>query len=534
MPNKAFSQYLWQGVISLPASLLFRRQHVLIGSILTVALSYGLLLPPQASAQEQESSGTIEEVLVTARKREESLQNVPIAVTALSGAQLEEAGFTSLEQIDNMAPGLFLPDGSGAGKSATPYIRGVGQRDTRLTLDPGVAIYLDGVYVGRPDGALFKLIDIASVEVLRGPQGTLFGKNSTGGALVINTNRPNSDQMDGRVVVSTGSYGLANVQAVFNVPISNNLSTRWSVTRLERDGFTENIIDGSEWDNVDYQSVYGQVLWQPSDKTDVNISFGFSDQDERSRGVQCQFNIGNDSAGLLGMRWNTDTEANYAANAAARQAAFTRIKETLAAGNSLSTLDPLTLSQGLATQSLLFFESVAFSPSNTDPYINARYEDGTRIHSPKPYDATCMDEQALADDKFGSSIRDSRYTAEVSHAAVTLTHAMADNMELKGIFSWRTLETFQDNDIDGSSNTMIDRDLHEAAAKPRDSDELSLELQLTGDLMGGKMRYAGGIYYYQQGSSNVDTGHVGPFVYGGGLGSSLFIFPQLASSPTCS
>src|SRR5690606_2213779 len=149
---------------------------------------------------------------------EESLQDTPIAVSALSGQALKDAGYTNMQNLSESIPGLTLEGGAGTGGAAAPYIRGIGQRDTNETLEPGVAIYLDGVYQGRPDGALMDFVDVGGIQVLRGPQGTLFGKNSTGGAMVVNTNRP-TDQFEGDLLLRAGNYNRRDAQLTVNVPL---------------------------------------------------------------------------------------------------------------------------------------------------------------------------------------------------------------------------------------------------------------------------------------------------------------------------
>ena len=149
-------------------------------SVVAAALAAPLLSFP-ASAQ----NFMLEEVIVTARKRVETLQETPVAVTALDADALREAGIRNLSDLNQIAPNIEVASANGNAPLANIFIRGVGQRNTGVNVDSGVGIYIDGVYVGRPDGALLDIVDIQSVQVLRGPQGTLFGKNTTGGALVF-------------------------------------------------------------------------------------------------------------------------------------------------------------------------------------------------------------------------------------------------------------------------------------------------------------------------------------------------------------
>ena len=166
-----------------PASALKRR---MTGVICLIAIA---AFPTSVNAN-------LEEVVVTARKKVESLQDTPISVTALSGDRLEDMGLSRITKLQNVTPNLVFqntPAYSGAGNNAAVYIRGVGQKDFVPTIDPGVGIYVDEVYLGRSAGAVLDMIDIQQVEILRGPQGTLFGKNTVGGAISITTTKPNDE-----------------------------------------------------------------------------------------------------------------------------------------------------------------------------------------------------------------------------------------------------------------------------------------------------------------------------------------------------
>ncbi len=132
----------------------------------------------------------LEEVVVTARKREESLQETPVAVSAFTGEDLEELGLRNISDLTKVVPNVDMYSGNGTTGSGNVFIRGIGARNTGVNFDSGVGIYVDGVYVSRADGAVLDNVDLQSVQVLRGPQGTLFGKNTTGGAILYTTNQP--------------------------------------------------------------------------------------------------------------------------------------------------------------------------------------------------------------------------------------------------------------------------------------------------------------------------------------------------------
>jgi iron complex outermembrane receptor protein len=145
---------------------------------------------PVASSTEEERAGGLEEIVITARKREETLQVAPVAVSAISGANLEKQQLTRIDDLAQVVPSLNISREAGFANAVTVVMRGIGDTDPVLTNDSPVAIYVDGVYLGRAIGGLMDLVDLDRVEVLRGPQGTLFGRNTTGGAINLYTRPP--------------------------------------------------------------------------------------------------------------------------------------------------------------------------------------------------------------------------------------------------------------------------------------------------------------------------------------------------------
>jgi iron complex outermembrane receptor protein len=169
-------------------------------SLISLALVAAL---PAAPALAQDA---LETVTVTARKREETLQDVPVAVTALTAASIERLGVSNLGDLQGHVPSLTLYAARGSNSTITTFIRGVGQADPLWGVDPGVGIYLDDVYMARPQGALLEVFDIERIEVLRGPQGTLYGKNTIGGAVKYVSRALGTDTR-GMVSATLGTYG---------------------------------------------------------------------------------------------------------------------------------------------------------------------------------------------------------------------------------------------------------------------------------------------------------------------------------------
>jgi iron complex outermembrane receptor protein len=221
-----------------------------------IAAAFFPAAPQPVYAQEN----ILEEVIVTARRREESLQETPVAVTALNATALREAGVRNLADLNQIAPNIEVQAGNGNAGMANIYIRGIGQRNTGPNLDSGVGIYIDDVYISRADGALLDINDVQSVQVLRGPQGTLFGKNTTGGALVFTSNRP-TEEFEGSVEMRVGNYDRFDTSLVLNVPFSDSFMSRLSVTTTERDGYIDNHFDGDEYIDEDRINAIGQLRW---------------------------------------------------------------------------------------------------------------------------------------------------------------------------------------------------------------------------------------------------------------------------------
>ncbi len=200
----------------------------------------GVSLPSVAQAADKEAL-VVEEVVVTARKREENLQETPIAITAVGGAQLQARGAADLTAIESLAPNVHFSASqptSGLSGATAVFIRGIGQRDFTINVDPAVGIYFDGVYVGRSIGALMDLVEIERVEVLRGPQNTLFGRNTIGGAISVVTKAPSST-FGGSVKAAGGEDSYRELSGAVNLPISDRVRANVSGFYRHQDGYVK-------------------------------------------------------------------------------------------------------------------------------------------------------------------------------------------------------------------------------------------------------------------------------------------------------
>ncbi|PTQ13584.1 TonB-dependent receptor [Sphingomonas oleivorans] len=202
--------------------------------------------PPADAADANAAQAGVEDITVTARRREESLQDTPVSITAFSAAALDRAQVNTVSDISRFTPNLVLNQSaaiSGNSSATTIFIRGIGQYDFSPTTEPAVGLYVDGVYVARSVGSLLDVADVERVEVLRGPQGTLFGRNTIGGAVNIVSKRP-GDEFGGYVDMRVGSYDRIDAKVALDIPLSDRVKTRLSLATRNRDGYVRRIFDG--------------------------------------------------------------------------------------------------------------------------------------------------------------------------------------------------------------------------------------------------------------------------------------------------
>ncbi len=215
---------------------------------------------PVAMAQDQDDGQrTLSTVTVTATQRAESIQDVPIAVTALDPEVLERAGVADVTSLDSVAPSFNMNSSDTTSGGTTLRIRGIGTTGNNIGLESSVGVFLDGVYLSRPGVALTDLLDLEQLEVLRGPQGTLFGRNTSAGALNIKTKKPNLEEYEGFVNLTLGNFDLSNIQAGINIPIARDkVALRISAANRTQSGFI-NGLNGAESHDRDRFSVRGQL-----------------------------------------------------------------------------------------------------------------------------------------------------------------------------------------------------------------------------------------------------------------------------------
>lgn len=240
-----------------------------------------------APAADGPKTTTLEGIKVTARKREETLQEVPVAVTAFTADSLDKLNVKDLADLDGQVPNLTIYAARGSSSTLTAYIRGVGQSDPLWGVDPGVGIYMDDVYIARPQGALLDVFDVDRIEVLRGPQGTLYGKNTIGGAIKYISKGLRSD-FNGYGSVTLGNYGQRDLKAAVGGGFggSEYLRGRISVADLHRDGFGENLVTGAQVSDKKIRAIRANLGAYVTDSFDLQFSFDHVDDGSGVRGAQ--------------------------------------------------------------------------------------------------------------------------------------------------------------------------------------------------------------------------------------------------------
>ena len=243
-----------------------------------LTLTGALFLPIDTSFAEEAALEGPEEILVTARRKEESLQDIPAAVTALSADQLRELGGSQLADISAVAPNLTIIAGSAQSNAASIFIRGIGQRDSLQTFEQAVGLYVDGIYYSRMQGSMMRLFDVERVEVLRGPQGVLYGKNTIGGAVNIITRDP--FDAGGVIEAEYGSFNqiVGSLYAPF-VLQDGKVAASFSARYSHRDGFHTDEFTGTEYQDDNVFSGRFKLEMRPSEKLNVTLSADLMDID---------------------------------------------------------------------------------------------------------------------------------------------------------------------------------------------------------------------------------------------------------------
>lgn len=263
------------------------KRNTIRHTALSLAVGLGLSVPavhaqqaaaPTPQTQAGSAATTLDAITVTARRRSESIQDVPVAVSAFGEEQLKDLQASNIDGLQGAVPNLNIVQGRGSANSVNAFIRGIGQPDALQTFDPGVGLYVDDVYYSRINGALFSLFDVQQVEVLRGPQGTLYGKNSTGGAIKVTTKNP-FDDSGGAVELTGGDHGRAEGRFYVSGKLSDTVAASIAGAWLNHDGFIRDRDTGKHYNDDDTRALRAKIAFQPTDEFRATLSFDHTKQD---------------------------------------------------------------------------------------------------------------------------------------------------------------------------------------------------------------------------------------------------------------
>lgn len=413
-------------------------------------------------------SAELEEIVVTARRKEENLQSVPVSITALSGESLANLGVQEISGVAKFTPNLQFDNTaaiSGSTIASTVFIRGVGQTDFTLNSDPGVGIYVDGVYVARSVGGLLDLNNVESVEVLRGPQGTLFGKNTIGGAINVRTAKPAAEP-GGYIEVQVGDFSRRDLKAGFDLPITDTLLTNVAAAFLNRDGYQERILQPDEEDlgNVNRTVLRGRAIWTPTEQFSADFIVDYTEGDEESM------------------------------------------------PQSVLRIEPDTSVPSLGINGAPFIAAAAGLIPGTTPTIRPQFA-GLGIPS-----TAILDGSFITDDPFKTFYGGtSRSDFEITGLSAILTWDLGP-AELKSITGFRKVES--DFARDSLSSPFLVAD----TVDTWDHEQTSQEFQLSGDLFGDRVDYVAGLFYMDEEGTNdnlVDTS-IGDLGSGGSIDNTVW------------
>ncbi|MEM8615479.1 MAG: TonB-dependent receptor, partial [Pseudomonadota bacterium] len=221
-------------------------------------------------------------VTVTAQRREQALLDVPLSVTAFDAATLEATGAVDITTIQRATPNATIEVARGSNSTLIAFIRGVGQQDPLWGFEPGVGLYVDDIYIARPQGAVLDIFDIERIEVLRGPQGTLYGRNTIGGAIKYVTARL-SDEPSLRAKVNVGNYNQFDAIASGSTPLGDKLAIGAAIAKYDRDGFGTNLNTGAEHYDKDMLAYRVSAEWAPSDELFIRAAFDRTEDDSDAK-----------------------------------------------------------------------------------------------------------------------------------------------------------------------------------------------------------------------------------------------------------
>ncbi|MGI9228225.1 MAG: TonB-dependent receptor [Gammaproteobacteria bacterium] len=470
---------------------------------LSALLALSLLFSHDIVAQDE--GFMLEEVVVTARKREESLQDTPIAVSAFTARDLEFRQVSSTDQLGDITPNLTFDNtspSSGSSSAAQIFIRGIGQTDFTPVTDPGVGLYIDGVYMARSVGNVLDFLDVERVEILKGPQGTLFGRNTIGGAVAIHSKRP-TDTPEMSLKGQFGDDSMVYVTATASGPLADGVAANLAYSFRNRDGYVERPYDGVDLGDDDSNAIRGSLLLDPAENLQAYVTFDYSRI--RENGAP------NVSAGVGVSEMDPVNGFGLLGNALLPDCEVIEINDAYMGRGNPGLENP------------------------TGPGSPGGWERGTAPAAP----AAISEALVMDPDCYGPDRNAGPYTSEgtfpvQSHLDVwgfsgEFTWEINEWFGIKSITSYREVEMTSSRDGDHTPANIF------ATVDWYDHKQFSQEIQLSGVMLDNQLQWLVGGYYFQEDGSNINpvTLPVGA-IQSGGLydNDSLALFFQSTYSVT--
>lgn len=472
---------------------------LLASAAFVVSPAFGQEAPQSKTSSDSESDGLLE-IVVTAQKRSENVQDVPIAVSAFTADSLQERAVGSVSQLSAIAPNVNLDAGtpfSGSPSVLAAYIRGIGSDDFAFNIDPGVGIYLDGVYLARTVGANQDLMDVERVEVLKGPQGTLFGRNTIGGAISIVTRDP-GHQFKVIGDVTTGSYKLLQARGSVDIPISKTLTSILSFGIKSRDGFLKRIafpdqrannapsftaFSAAGYDSANKEgdtnnwNIRGKLKWDNDGPVTVTLSGDYS----RDRGT---------TANKL-LSTAEYVPGNFAGTANLPGTAFDPTGTTGFLFAGLYNFCIGATSAQIASRNAQGLCGVAGTQYN--PQFQLPSYAGVNVDGNPSNDRLPWDSRFLINDPDRSYATGNSYSRLESYGlGGTVNFDLADDIALKSITAYRALHWNAGLDADGSPLNFLQLSF------TMNQWQISQEFQLLGKAFDNKLNYVLGAYYFKE------------------------------------
>ena len=469
------------------------RKMALLSAIAAGSVGYAASSSAQVNVSDENVDLLSEEIIVTARKIQESQQDVPVAITTHTAENLEIHNVEQLADIGNLTPGLSLSAGVGTTTTMNVAIRGQSEVESQLVLDPAVGVYVDGIYLSRSQALGVNLYDLQQVEVLKGPQGTLFGRNTTGGAVNITTADP-GEEFEGKVKVTLGNYDRRNFQGAVSIPITDDVGFRIAANLQRRDGFVDNAINGDELEDEDSNSYRLKFLATPGDWTirfnaDYAEAFNAPIANRATPITDC-----NPFAGF-----GVQAVFNPNCGTAANIAFITSLYGPYDALNPpVNPTDPG------------FFAFLAGAPAATGLLVGGVLPPNlTNIAGAIEGFVTGTIAGVLASNAAGL---DDPYTVfhnttgktEVRDkgASFTIAHDF-ESLEIKSITAYREIDTLRFWDSDATPLPLLDVD------GGVDQEQVSQELQFNGSALEDRLTYSTGIYYFKEEGTDIVDQDIG-------------------------